>query len=349
MKISHMLKREDFYEINEKTLERYFYKCSNGKKLYVYPALNAIICATPSKKVKKYLYTEFSVNGNILKRFFIKAYCFLALNSLGLLSTKIINLPNDMTAEKMIFPCNKKYRIFDFEKGCVDVILKEGFCNEDLLNEISFRSENKADFIPELLNVFENGYSEKIIDGFPVARAGKRIDEYSKKAYQLFSDYISPYNETEHVCNYALELFRKFDKRIKKIKADGKELPYGKIEKYFAFLHNKMQCDDIITISLSHGDLQAGNIWVENGTEKIYIIDWESANKRFVGYDKAVLFENLRKTDGLRKYVADVDYNKAIVLAEDLLFRLQEIERLPLQYGKKDFETYIDIVFFEKQ
>ena len=74
MKISFMLKREDFYKINENTLEKYYQNSKNEKRLYIYPELNAIVTARPSKMVRNYLYTEFRVSGSPLKRLLVRIY-----------------------------------------------------------------------------------------------------------------------------------------------------------------------------------------------------------------------------------------------------------------------------------
>ena len=71
MKIDAMVIRENFYSINEKTLENYYknvfgqdLKISTGKpldfsKIVIYPKINAIVTRTPSKKVLKYVFSEF--------------------------------------------------------------------------------------------------------------------------------------------------------------------------------------------------------------------------------------------------------------------------------------------------
>ena len=67
-----MLLREDFYEINLKTLSEYFKNSDECSLLYVYPELNAIITAKPSKKVKQYLMNEYSGKSNPVKAFLVK-------------------------------------------------------------------------------------------------------------------------------------------------------------------------------------------------------------------------------------------------------------------------------------
>ena len=81
MKITQMIEREDFYTLNEQTLLRYFSGCTAMTPLYVYPRINAIITAVPSRRVKEYLLCEFDVRANVTKRLAVKGYVQLCLNS----------------------------------------------------------------------------------------------------------------------------------------------------------------------------------------------------------------------------------------------------------------------------
>ena len=74
MKIDAMREREDFYSINEKTLEDYYNKvfaydlkistcnASVFKHVFVYPKINAIVTRFPSRKVLKYIFAEFRID-----------------------------------------------------------------------------------------------------------------------------------------------------------------------------------------------------------------------------------------------------------------------------------------------
>lgn len=81
MKISYMLQREDFYKVNQETLDNYYTENSKGKKLYIYPELNAIVTSAPSRKVKEYLYVEYNVKSSFLKKTLVKLYTKIALNT----------------------------------------------------------------------------------------------------------------------------------------------------------------------------------------------------------------------------------------------------------------------------
>lgn len=345
MKISYMLKRENFYDINEKTLKKYYDGCNASKKLYIYPELNAIITARPSKAVKKYLYTEYRVSGSFLKRIAVRAYAFAMLNSFGLLAAKNVELPTSAGRDTLIYPCNKKYRIFDFDKNTVSVTPKEGFPTGDLINEIEFRKNANADFVPSLISYSDNGYTERIIDGYPVARSVDRERELSDRAYSIWETYFAPFRQSVDCGQYAEELLAEIDLLLGELEDLAKSVDRGKVFSLAEKLSNEMcACGGKITLSLSHGDLQSGNIWVENGTDKIYIIDWESYGTRSVEYDRATLYDGIRKVDKLADYVKLKDATCATVLLEDIVFRLKELKNLPEDFGAEDFERYIKIL-----
>lgn len=342
MKISYMLKREDFYTINDRTLKS-FYRDGQGKtKLYVYPELNAIVTAHPSKKVRNYLYTEFRVNASPLKRLAVWSYSHIFLNSQGFLAARSFDLPATVSADMLIYPCNKKYRIFDFKRNEVSVTPKSGFPIDDLKNEIFFRRTYKASFIPPLLSAREDGYTEQIIDGYPLARAGTRSTELTQKAVDLWDSYISTYTKAVLASDYSNELLKEVNdlcEIAKVLKPDFLWQNASMLAQHYASV--LLASNETIPVSLSHGDLQPGNIWVENRTDRIFIIDWESYAKRSVWYDRATLYDNIRKVGGMAAYTVFRDVPHMTVALEDLAFRLHELLNLPLSYGTTEINDYM--------
>ena len=343
MKISFMLKREDFYTINQKTLGNYYKNSATEKKLYIYPELNAIVTARPSKAVRQYLYTEFRVSGSFLKRLMVRLYATVMLNSFGLLASKSLKIKTDADKNTLIYPCNKKYRVFDFKDNTVSVLGKDGFPTHDLQREMEFRTCHEADFIPGLLHSDETGYTEVIIDGYPVARAGEWVKELCDRAFAIWSEYIKPYTRQICAAEYAGMLEQKLQTLETQAQQPGKKLDTAKLKKLTEELLAVLKKNSAaIPVSLSHGDLQPGNIWAENGSDRLYIIDWESWQDRSTWYDSVVLYEDLRKPDGIAKYAMQRDLRHATVLLEDLIFRLTELTTLPYDYGCKEFDAYID-------
>lgn len=345
MKISYMLKREDFYEINQNTLKQFYRNSTKEKTLYIYPELNAIVTARPSKTVRQYLYTEFRVNGSFLKRLLVRLYAGALLNSYGLLASKSLKIKTDADADTLIYPCNKKYRVFDFKNNQVSVFAKDGFPNNGLVSEIAFRTENAADFIPGLLHSDDAGYTETIIDGCPVARAGERTATLCDRAFGIWSEYILPYTRQIPTAEYAGVLEDRIGQLKTRIQNMGKHIDTQRLDTLCqALLQQLRSGQEPVPVSLSHGDLQPGNIWVENTTDKLYIIDWESCQRRSTWYDQATLYEGLRRSDGIAQYAKHRDPEHATVLLEDVIFRLVELTTLPNDYGSADFDTFIQVL-----
>lgn len=345
MKISFMLKREDFYTINQKTLGNYYKNSETEKKLYIYPELNAIVTARPSKTVRNYLYTEFRVNGSILKRLLVRLYATVMLNSWGLLASKSIKIKTDADKNTLIYPCNKKYRVFDFAKNQVSVLGKDGFPTDDLQQEIQFRTTHTADFIPGLLCSHKTGYTETVIDGCPVARTGAQMNDLCDRAFTIWSEYIRPHTQQLPGAEYARQLTEEMQQLQEKAEKLGKQVDMSAFWKVAEGLLAVLRAgEETVPVSLSHGDLQPGNIWVENETDKIYIIDWESWQNRSVWYDRAMLYEGLRRNDGIAAYAKKQDLTHATVLLEDMIFRLRELTTLPYDYGCKEFDAYIKVL-----
>lgn len=343
MKISQMISREDFYKINELTLKDYFSDAESEKNIYIYPNLNAIMTGRPSGKVRDYLYCEYSVRGNVLKRLAVKGYVWLCVHTGGMMSDRKIVIPNDFTDEMLIYPCNKKYRIFDFADNKVDVISKKGFPQQELEHEIAFRTRDiLPDFVPRLLKADSAGYSETIIDGKPLARIKNGYDDYRKMAWDKLQQYAK--ETMQETCisgqEYAARLRAEIRNLITpKIKDETRlyqivDSMCGEIEKL-----------EQIKLTFSHGDLQPGNIWIENNTGNLFIIDWETWGERSVWYDEAVLFYGMRP-QGVDVYLrcGQEKGKMATVLLEDLVFQLNELNNLPESFGENEFEQYMDTI-----
>lgn len=342
MKITEMLQREDFYKINKKTLRRYYGNASGSStKLYIYPRLNAIVTSSPSKKVISYLNTEYSVR-SLVKRIVALGYVNACMVSKGLLADKAITIHNNLSNDILIYPCNKKYRVFDFYKETVSVIIKDGFDNSDLLHEIEFRKQqDNPEFIPRLLLCSAEGYTEKIINGVPLARItdNKKYNIIKKRAYKLFKDYYSKDDRVISTKDYIEKTIRAIDKLLKK-KANN----YDEVKQVVSLLQNRIDLSGNIKLCFSHGDFQAGNIWIDNN-DHIFIIDWESWGERSVWYDHATLFNSLRPGDISGFLNSSINtQEKATVLLEDIVFQLKELNSLPYDFGIEGFNNYIQKV-----
>ena len=103
-------------------------------------------------------------------------------------------------------------------------------------------------------------------------------------------------------------------------------------------------------MGITHGDFQAGNIWRDD-EGKTLIYDWETVGMRSKWYDTAVMFEGLRTK---RKYAELWEGSlgtkcepkrtilvKTIIILEDIIFYLEEINSLPIDYQSGMIESLI--------
>lgn len=342
MKISQMLRREDFYRINEKTLSGYYGQSGTDKtELCIYPQLNAIVTTKPSSRVIGYLLCEYAVRGNALKRLAAQGYVQGCMHSFGLLAAKKCTVQAKVEPDVLIYPCNKKYRIFDFRHQVVDVIAKHGFDDSDLQHEMAFRKQaNLPGFVPGFVSCDAHGYREIIIDGRPLARITVGFEALRDQAYTLLLEYGAPHQKIAAAKTYADELQAQIETLLSQ-KADSEKLVRGIVTELVAMTASSAY----VTLTFSHGDLQSGNIWVENKTNKLYIIDWESWGIRSLWYDKATLYQGLRP-GSIEKYlsVKVPTTERAIVLLEDIIFHLHEFNSLPMDFGMEQFRQYCDAI-----
>lgn len=361
MKISDLMKREDFYKINKETLDAFFSKTPNilkNNNLYVYPKINAIIPIFPSKEVKCFLYTEFDINGNIFKKLLVYLYIRLALNSFGILADKKLLLQSDQNIDKynLIYPCNKKYRFFNFKNSTVIVFIKSGYNTSSIQKEINFRKGKQLDFVLPILENGDDWYIEHIISGKPLARIKRRYFEYCAKALCIWESYNSKYLEEIKLLDYADVLYEKINQLSSLVKTSKNEVNIRNLDVLSLDIKNRINRCENITIEtvMSHGDFQSGNIWIEDRTRKIYIIDWESCERRSLWYDRAVLYFDLRRNQKLQlflntkcktmlKYFGEFDSEtvKMIVTFEDIIFQMNSLIDLPYTYGIEGFNIYI--------
>lgn len=359
MKISEMILREDFYKVNEETLACCYHDADVSTELFVYPRINAIITRHPGGKVRRYLYTEYSIRGHFLKRWLIYLYMFLLFHSGGVFADRRISVQGRVENNDLIYPCNRKYRIFHFESNEVAVIVKAGFLADTLQREILFRENSREGYVLPVIKKGDAFYVEKIIDGVPLARILDNYEKYIEEVLLLIQQLNTSERAVRTVKEYAEELQEKITYNLDAMAQYLRPEERVKVVCISEEMRRKLKKDIKIELGLSHGDLQPGNIWVERETDKIYIIDWESWDIRSTWYDKAVLLCNIRNGDGIRGLLNNVfvglfekdDYNivKYIVALEDLLYKVIEVNSLPGEYGVKNFLEYIKINYCKQE
>jgi hypothetical protein len=392
MTISDLQKREKFYNINNKTLEKYFSEIKrlshrvkicgsndtfsiNKSYFFVYPKINAIVTKNNSEEVRKYIFKEFSNNPNLLKRFAIYFYTRLLLKSKGMFSDKCISIEPKIKDENslLIFPGNKKIKIFNFKENYVDNIVKEFFIDYCFNKELDFRLNNtKYDFVLGVDRYSNRWYREKIIDGVSLPRiSDKNKHKLFKVNVNKLLDLLQEDTKTEiKIGEHVNTLVSKIKKESRKLEDKSKKFNFERnLEKFVMYLVNMIaNKKDIILLSLSHGDMQEGNVIIRRADEKIFIIDWETWGERTIWYDKLMFNYNLRNIykfiNNFKKYIFDykniickdkndiftTNLNRRKVIAiifilEDLLWQIEESNDFPYGIVSNNLEKYFSESF----
>ncbi len=356
MKINQMLLREDFYNILISSLNDYGIlssisnnKSTMGNDYYIYPKINAIITNSPSEEIVKYLKNEFSSYNGFMKNIISKCYMNLLLHTKGKLCANIVNIKADFEKPDsiMIYPSNRKIRIMDFSKEYSDIIVKKGFPAVMIKKEIEFRTLYKEEsFILSLDKTGEVSYGEKIIKGKSLARINSITDfsEYCNKVMDLKNKFENQFLESVNSKEYIEELRTKLNGYNEKDKSI--------IKLWFEKITDSLN-DFIVPVSISHGDFQKGNVWIEEN-HNIIILDWETWDKRSIWYDRMIFNNRFRNSRfyiqslknaingncNLIKTTIDILDIVRIFIIEDLIWNIEEDNSLPKNVSSFGMDFY---------
>lgn len=361
MKLSYMLKREDFYKIFSKTINDYNTDMMNVNSIsyYAFPHLNAIVKDFRSSKIKNYIRTEYSVKGNFFRRTFIRLYIELVFYFPLIFSSKKIMLrfKGNERNDVLIYPCNQRLRVFYFDSNRVDVLVKYGFNPICSHNEIDFRNKYLLEFVPSILSVKKNYYSEKIIDGIPLPRILEEDIQVNIK--QKVRNKILNFNQENlefvNLKGYLQELI---DAIITNVSLIDNELVLIKLKSLLTEITNDINSskpETFIPIVVSHGDLQHGNIWLERKTNNVLVFDWESVSKRSIWYDLFFLEHGKRDTIIIgcgvlqdKLSIINNDYNiplkiiSKIISIENISYYTSSLSNFPSDIYEIELKTFLN-------
>lgn len=375
MTILEMFEREDIYSILEKTLTEYYKVVKQKsvtvnvskkhffKRYVIYPRLGIIVPLFPKWSVMKRTYVSLDVQGNLPKKLFAWAYITLCFLTFGILADASLELSDKSVFGRsmVIIPSNRKIRIYDYNKGYVDSILKDGFNDYYFNNELLARKDSKYDFILGVLDSGERWYREKLLNGRCLVRCAK--EDYNKFLGRVMEDlglFYKSQSRTIESSVYADELYNSYSKLITDIE-ERKHIMCG--EKLRRILNESAEilrsATAEIPLVLSHGDLQTGNIYVDEEQNKVYIIDWETFKMRSAWYDACTVLFSTRRKNNFSDLINSIHSNEieslfffdseknrdrkfvaATLVLEEMGFFLEEIIDLPNEMGAEIIERF---------
>ncbi len=377
MDLSSMLEREDFFGFFFSTVEKYYREALGEKiafcfatdykncNMVIKPHLSAATSVHMSPKARTFFYSEWNVRNSIIKNIIAKTYVFILTRTGRMFSQFQFTMQPEgaVNNDIVIAPNNRSIRIFDYGKQTVGCIVKEGFTRKFFDNQLQFRKNYHYDFMVPLNSYGEDWFIEPIMYGHPLART---TDE---KAYnrgvldamaaigKLASDTYIEKTPDEYIS----PLLQKAEILVKEAKEKKSIIKLDETLQIINAISDKIsEVSFMIPTCISHGDLQSGNIWVDEAGKTI-VYDWETVDRRSAWYDAAVLWYSLRRHEGWgeyfrlqnpektlasdkrKNYTAD-EYEaiKYVVLLEDIIFYLEDMLELPEKWGAELYDAFID-------
>lgn len=330
MRISLLLRREPFGEILEKTLSAFWSNqqkrvvevkwysgskpssCQESEQIWLVNAyLNAIFTPGAAPEIFDPVKKEFSRSLSWWKRSIQKIYVALALSggtARWLSHARLGVTPPVPNARNLVIVAgNHKIRILDKSSGNSFGILKHGFPSHFIEREIQARhlAEKLKLPVPSLKEIAEDQtwFRETYICGTPINRLKDTTQAHNTflKALDAMRHLYDHTKQEESFLEYAEQLRNQICQRVQKnplLEDSVKQNLLKNIESIIQRIQKlNPRHGGKITTSLTHGDFQAGNILVDN--DKIWIIDWEYAARRQMGYDTLLFMTNARFPKGL--------------------------------------------------
>jgi len=372
MDLASMLEREDFFGSFFSTVKKY-YKEALGQditlsfdekscNMVIQPRLSAATAVHMSKEARKFFYSEWNIRGSLWKNLLAKTYVAVMTRTGKAFAQYRFRMEpaSALSPHFVIAPNNRSIRFFDYGSGTVGCIIKDGFTRRFFDAQLNFRKTYHYDFMVPLLNSGEDWFIEPILYGHPLARTTdeaayqKGIADAMAAVRQLAEDTV------EYDNGYAKELLAKV-RVLTKRAVEEKHITTGaETEALLQEIEGRLSAlGTSVPTSISHGDLQSGNIWVdEQGKTLVY--DWETVDRRSVWYDSAVLQYSLRRHEGWPALArekhpelllcndpqkdhteAQLDAIKALVLLEDICFYSEDMLELPETWGAELYDAFI--------
>ncbi len=306
MKIKLLIQREPFFEILNKTIQKFWtkkYKKTVSLKvvakskiifgnnvLFGNSNLNVIFHPKTESCYFHQIKSEFSYHLNPFRRFFQTVYSNFALvfPFSIVFSDIFIQVNGDIAGfkKKIIIGGNHKIRILDYKQNISYIILKEGFNSSFLKNEIELRNNFTDEAIPKLFEIDpeQTWFSEEIISGKPINRLNnKRF--YLNALENAVNTLNKLYNQTKQNIDSYYYVKKLTNKVNSLLQANFFESIEVDILKIINILQHYILDQNSFTLIIvkSHGDFQPANILLNQA--KIWLIDWENATERMMEYD----------------------------------------------------------------
>lgn len=325
MRISLLLQREPFPAILERTLTRFWSEkygnpfavtwqaqtpVTDAQHWLVNIYTNSIFVPNAQSQVFEPIRREFARSTTWWKRPFQLTYVHLASfqGTSQWLSHAALSVSPDVpdATTKLIVAGNHKIRLLDLQRRNAYAICKDGFSTDFLSRETSARrwAQEVGISVPALFEEADDHtwFREEYLLGTPINRLAD-----SRTVFQAIATISAGmrrlYAKTcREVCaaEYATQLRDRIDLLLNTnhlLAVSDKQVllqaTVAVVERVASLRPDRFP----LFTALTHGDLQPGNILV--ASDGPWLIDWEYAGERLVGYDALVLGLNTRGPAGV--------------------------------------------------
>jgi hypothetical protein len=309
MKISQLVKREDFYNILNNTIKTNSFILnipkSDGEEIFKsYQYLNLISSDKASKNCRDVLVNEYKLSASKVKKIVQKLYVTFVF--LPVITNIFVHkrLSFSKTINKYaIVGGNHRIRLFDNKMQNIVVLLKTGENKKFILNDIESRITYTLNYAPKILSFGDDWLMEEFIEGVPLNRIDNvnLLNESLDATIKLHMNNLVYKTKKEiPVENYLNETIYETKVQIELIKTNNSLKM--RLLNTLKNIENKIFKENISVIetSINHGDFQKGNIRIKSSKELV-VLDWESTDKRFYLYDLFTILSGRREGIGLEK------------------------------------------------
>ena len=375
MRIQLLRKRENFLEIFQKSISRFFqekYPHSNEVNIeyIINDYLNIVYPSKINRKDLVDLVSEFKYHPKAYRRILQSAYTFLAirwpLETITSSESILISMPVNAKERWVFIPGNHSIRVIDLDKNRCFVFLKSGFNNKFIESDANIRLEHAWLKAPEVIQQKNGWYEERRVVGLPWNRLSS-VDLKEKVIVGAQNQLSKLYQKTvvnapmigyvPQLCNNILSML---DASFSSLSDEEKDI-ISNFASEVELLFGNYSSDINIDLVSTHGDFQPGNILCSK--DDFWIIDWEYSGQRSIFYDALVfdlecrfpsglgarLNKKINELGGMSDYLkwtgqplgSNKSYYFSVFFLEDLLLRMDEISVDLIQTKSTALSAYL--------
>lgn len=314
MKITELRYRESYDDILPKTLKEAvnaaaalgWQKSDTPTQWFLYRGFDVYVTRHFASSGRDFLYHQYAytphAHWRVAQHLAVGAMCMPSFSTHFLRPAfELSGCPHD--AFGMWMPGNHRFRYFDFQSRTVSVFPKHGFSPDLISKEIAFRKRYAPQFdwlVPILNADGENSvFEEPLLMMYPCNREPdrRRREQCLKSAAQCLSSLHTLNAQTLDAQSYLALKRQQYDVARANLAKKFPGLAFNLTDALWTLSARIISQLDSVTMSLTHGDFQPGNILIsypKNLPPHTAIIDWEDLDMRASLHDIMVFLLSSR-------------------------------------------------------